>query len=166
MATRKSITKPLGLAAALAVPIALGGCGVVQQVAFARAKARLAVEQADCRALSESYAQKADCLTAAEDETIRPFVNDGDVLTLGQARRKLVAVKLDRGEITEDEARLEMAQIMSAATNEDIQRSNAARAVSAQEMLGRAAMMRATQPPPMVNTTCSAMGNSVNCTSY
>jgi hypothetical protein len=90
-------------------------------------------------------------------------------------------VKEDRGEITKDEAQLEMAQLVSALRDEDLQRSNAAAAVAAQrsaasaQMLGAAAMMMqasrsapnvAPAAPPMVTTTCIPMGSLVNCTSH
>jgi hypothetical protein len=166
----------------LTVPLALGGCGVVQQVELAKAKERLATQRADCRTrFSESHGQAADCLTAAEDETIRPFTgNDSDLLTLMQAKRKVLAVKVDRGEMANDAALLELAQFASALHDESLQRMNATRAASAQQsaasaqMLGAAAMMLQASKPapiitptpsPMVTTTCMPMGSTVNCTS-
>jgi hypothetical protein len=69
------------------------------------------------------------------------------LFTVMQAKRRVLAVKEDRGEITKDEAQLEMAQLMSALKDQDQQRGNAAAAVAAQrsaasaQMLGAAAMM-------------------------
>jgi len=166
----------------LTAPLTLGGCGLVQQAEMMKAKERLVAMRAECRArYPDSHAQMADCLTAAENDTVRPLAyNDGDLLTVMQAKRRILAVKEDRGEITKDEAQLEMAQLMSALRDEDLQRSNAAAAVAAQrsaasaQMLGAAAtMMQASRPaivvppaPPMVTTTCMPMGGLVNCTSH
>jgi hypothetical protein len=57
----------------LTVPLALGGCGLVQQAEMTKAKERLAVMRTDCRArYPESHVQLADCFTAAENDTVRP----------------------------------------------------------------------------------------------
>jgi hypothetical protein len=113
---------------------------------------------------------------------VRPLAyNDADLLTVMQAKRRILAVKEDRGEITKDEAQLEMAQFVSGLKDEDLQRQNAASVVAAQrsaasaQMLGAAAtMLQASRPapiiapatPPMVTTTCMPMGDLVNCTSH
>jgi hypothetical protein len=167
----------------LTVPLALGGCGLVQQAEMGKAKERLVAMRADCRArYPDSHAKVADCFTAAENETVRPLAyNDADLLTVMQAKRKVMAVKEDRGEITKDEAQLEMAQFVSGLKDEDLQRMNAASAAAAQrsaasaQMLGAAAtMLQASRPAPivapaapsMVTTTCMPMGGLVNCTSH
>ena len=57
----------------IAAPLALGGCGLVQQAKMGKAKERLVGLRADCRArYLDSHAQMADCPTAAENDTVRP----------------------------------------------------------------------------------------------
>ena len=167
----------------LAAPLVLGGCGLVRQAELAKAQERVAAERADCRAQHpSSHAERADCFTAAENATLRPFAdNDGDLLTLLQAKRKVLATKVDGGEMTDDDAKLEFAQFMTALKDESQRRTNANSAAAAQrsaasaQMLGAAAMMmQASRPAPItvptpappVTTTCMPMGSFVNCHSY
>jgi hypothetical protein len=167
----------------LVIPLALNGCGVVRQAELAKAKEHLSAQQADCRAQHpNSQAERADCITAAENETLRPFEgNDADLLTLTQAKRRVLAAKVDRGEMTDDDAKLEYAQFMAAVKVEAQRRRNADSAAAAQQsaasaqMLGASALMlQASRPAPItvptpaptVTTTCMPMGSFVNCRSY
>lgn len=164
-------------------PLALGGCGLVRQAELAKAQERVAAERADCRAQHPgSHAERAHCFTAAENAILRRFAdNDGDLLTLLQAKRKVLATKVDRGEMTDNDAKLEFAQFMTALKDESQRRTNANSAATAQrsaasaQMLGAAAMMMQASrpaitavptPAPPVTTTCMPMGGFVNCHSY
>jgi len=159
---------------------ALGGCGLAQQARLKKAQEETAAATAACRTRYTSYADRADCQTAAEDQLYRPTVRYGDLLTVLQAQRKVFAVAIDNGQMTKDQANLQLAQVMSGLAQEEQRRNNEAGAVAAQQsaasaqMLGAAAAMLQSSRPapvvvapmqPVVNTTCYPMGAYVNCTS-
>ncbi len=162
----------------LVFPLALGGCGLVQQVEYAKAQDRLAAARAECKAQHpNSLADQVDCQTAAEDAIERPIIQDGDLLSLMQADRKLLALRVDHGEITRSEADVELAQVLTEIRDEELARANATRAVAAQQsaasaqMLGVAArLLQPQQPvpytPPVVNMNCDRVGAFTNCTAY
>jgi hypothetical protein len=77
-------------------------------------------------------AAEADCLTAAEDAYLRPCIDDGDLLSLLQAERKLLATKVSNGQMSKEEADLEMTQVMTAIHSEAAQRANTASIAAAQ----------------------------------
>lgn len=163
----------------LVFPLALAGCGLVQQAEYAKAQERLMAAKAECRAQHpNSLADQSDCQTAAEDAIERPFIQNGDLLSLMQAKRKLLALRVDRGEITRSEANVELAQVLAEIRDEELARANAARAVAAQQYAVSAQMASAAarllqpqQPapyygPPMANMNCTRVGAFTNCTSY
>lgn len=169
--------KRIGIAAFLPV-LALSACGVARQAEVNDAQQRLEAARAFCKAYHKGNgAQIADCWSQAEDMIMRPLYPYGDLLTLLQAKRKVIAEKADGGEITKDQANLQLAELNSEITREQTRRSNAAALVSAQQtaasaaMLGTAArLLQGTQPAPVmgplvVNTTCTRMGAFVNCSS-
>jgi hypothetical protein len=158
---------------ALAAPLA--ACGNPRQAEFEKGKQLYAAAKAECIAQNpRSLAMQADCRTQAANTFVRPYYRYGDLMTLVQAQRKILAVKADRGEITTDEFDLQMAQVESSIAREENLRNLSERSVSAQESVGAAqalgaaaSFIRATQPPtpPVVNTTCNRIGSFTNCTS-
>jgi hypothetical protein len=125
-----------------------------------------------------SLADQSDCHTAAEDTIERPFIRNGDLLSLMQAKRKLLALRVDRGEITRSEANVELAQVLAEIRDEELARANAAGAVAAQQSAASAQMaaaaarlLRPQQPapyyaPPPANMNCTRVGSFTNCTAY
>jgi hypothetical protein len=173
--------KPATASLLLIVPLMLGGCGLVRQAEMAKAKEQLTAAMAECKAQNpNSLVLLSDCYTAAEDTIWRPYVRYGDLQTLMQAQRKVLAAKVDHGELTKDEANLELAQVASAIRQQELERDNSAGMVAAQrsaasaQMLGAsAAFLQATRPQPVlaspapiVNTSCNRVGTFTNCTSY
>ncbi len=139
----------------------------------------MAAAKAECKAEHpNSLADQADCQTAAEDTIERPVLQNGDLLSLMQAKRKLLALRVDHGEITRSEADVQLAEVLSEIRDEELARASAARAVAAQQsaasaqMLGAAArLLQPQQPapyytPPVVNMNCNRVGVFTNCTSY
>jgi hypothetical protein len=128
--------------------------------------------------MAASLADQSDCQTAAEDANERPFIQNGDLLSLMQAKRKLLALRVDRGEITRSEANVELAQLLAEIRDEELSRANATRAVAAQQSAASAQMATAAarllqpqQPapyyaPPMANMNCSRIGTFTHCTAY
>ncbi len=118
--------------AALAASM-LSGCGIAYQMEMTRAKERMEVAKATCKTqFPDHYSERADCVTAAENAILGPLVtNEGDLLALYQAQRKITAMKLDQREITLEEARLEDAAALVATKQQAIDRNNAASMVSA-----------------------------------
>lgn len=135
--------------------------------------------RAECKAQHpNTLADQADCQTAAEDAIERPFIQNGDLLSLMQAKRKLLALRVDRGEITKSEANVQLAQVLAEIRDEELARTNAARAVAVQQSAASAQMAAAAarllqpqQPapyyaPPLVNMNCARVGAFTNCTAY
>jgi hypothetical protein len=172
-----SAVKKTATCALLLFPLALGGCGLVQQAKYARAREQLAAAEAACKAQHpNSLLDQSGCLTAAENSIERPVIQDGDLLTLLQAKRELLGLRVGRGEITRSEADVELAQVTAEIKDEELARANASRAVAAQQSIASAQMAAAAarllqpqQPapyyaPPMVNMNCTRMGAFTNCT--
>jgi hypothetical protein len=61
-------------------------------------------------------AERADCRTTAENSTIRQYVRDGELLSLVQAQSNVIAVKLDKGEMSHEQEQLELATDVTNAT--------------------------------------------------
>src|SRR4051812_20383900 len=160
----------------MVAPLLLGGCGLARDARVADARKQFNAAVSDCVArYTKSLAQRADCRAQAANTYIRPFYPHGDLMTLLQAQRKALAIKVDRGQLSREDHDVQIAQAESAIRQEELRRNNAERGVSAQEaastaqILGASAnLLRASQPPipaPAVTTTCSRTGNFVNCTS-
>jgi hypothetical protein len=181
MAAKVYTHRPVVLLALLA----LNGCGIARRAEIADAKKHLVADVADCKAqYAASFVQQADCMTATENVYEKPFINDPEMLDLLQAKRQVLAVQVDNGQLTKAQANLELATLRTQIKQTELDRRNAAAAVSAQQsaasaqMLGASArLLQGTQPvaPPVVmqsvapravNTTCNGFGNTVNCTSY
>jgi hypothetical protein len=105
-----------------------------------------------------------------------PSIQDGDLLSLIQAKRALLASRVHRGEITKSEFDVQLAQVLTEIRNEQLARGNATRAVAAQQSAASAqiaaAAARLLQPqqpffvPPMPHMNCTRMGAFANCTTY
>ena len=115
----------------------------------------------------------AQCQTDAENQYLAPLKNSpyADLLNLKQAKRAEIASRLQRGQITIEQANVELATMTSQITGEATNRTMTAASVSAQQSAaaaqGQAAAaasmsaMQATMPRPPV--TCMRTGNMVTC---
>lgn len=93
---------------------------------------------------------KAECIGEVERRVLRPAFPDPVSLDLVSATRKSLAGKLDRGEIRQEDADLEMARLKSSLSNNWDRMALARRSVVAQE--------RASDP-----VSCTKIGNTVSC---
>ena len=87
-----------------AIPIltlVLVGCGAPPQADLAEAQRRYIAAKAECdREYPRSLALQADCRTHAAHVYIRPYYRYGDLMDYAQNQRKVLAVKVDRHEIS------------------------------------------------------------------
>lgn len=144
--------------------LSLPACGLARQAEaqskFDAAKAELPSALQSCidrhkRGELKKFVDRASCMNDAENRIARPALQSGgDLLTLRQATRTSLAEKVDKKAISETDAQLEMAKLMTEIVSEDQKRNTASRAVLAQE----AAVAAATAP-----RTCSRFGRSVTC---
>jgi hypothetical protein len=106
--------------------------------------------------------EAARCLNDAEDK-IFGRTNHPDLVNLKHALRLELAAKVDKGQITKEEAdtqfALAVSQMVSTANQRDAQSQQAAAA----SMAAGAAMQQANAPPPRLSTTCINMGSVVTC---
>jgi hypothetical protein len=151
--------------------IALTGCGLAQQAQMRESMQKLqpAIEQ--CRSqYPSSRAQQSDCVTVAEDTYMRPYYRYGDLLSLMQTQRKVLAVAIDDGQMSVDQGNLQLAKAKAELTQQQFERDNAAGLVSAQQraasaqMLGASAAILQTNRP--ATTSCTRFGTNVTCNSY
>ncbi len=119
-----------------------------------------------------SAVRRANCFRDAENTHELPYINDPDILGLIQAKRFDLAVQVDNGQLSQEQAALQLAELRAQTRQVELDRHNAAIAASAQQsaasaqMLGAAArLLQGNQQPPIVNTTCNRLGYTVNCTS-
>lgn len=142
-------------AAILATTIVLGGCAEqrqreameAQQKAITDAGQRLNAARLACNAqFPDSNAQKADCKTQAEDAIMGVYYPYGDLMTLFQAQRTAIAVRLDNHEISRDDANIQTAQAFSAMSQETRRRKNEEAMVAAQRQSANAEAVRAVAP--------------------
>lgn len=118
----------------LVLPLVLSGCGLAQRAEYASAHEQLTAAKAACKAAhSNSLADESDCQSAAEHAIEPPFVQNGDLLTLMQPQRKLLALRVDRGDMSRGGADVQLAQAIAEIRNEELARANASCAVAAQQ---------------------------------
>jgi hypothetical protein len=145
--------------------IALAGCGLAREAEELR-EARAAgyawgAAQAEC---NKRYAQPkqgqmaalATCLNDAE-RLVQRFQPYPDLLELKFANRLAIAAKLDRGQISSEDAQLEAARMSSHLTSELERRLQGRRSVEAQEATAGAAQRSS------LGFTCRQAGYAVIC---
>jgi hypothetical protein len=163
---------------------ALGGCASNNNAQRVQAEAVLQGESQTCSAdAGKSNLEKSQCLNAAIRRTTYMYSTAKDLLDQQMALREVLSAKVDRHELTIEEARLQFAQATSGLTEQA-----AVRAQQQQELISQrnanflAAMgainqmapkpqsvpvyqMPATQPSAQVNCTSTPMGQTVytNC---
>ena len=147
------------VAAAVVFGLALAGCVSSQSKKLNDATASLTAAKAKCDVQTfRTRTEAARCANEAEEAYLLPAFPYPDLVRLKIATRTALAEKVDRGQITQAEADLEMARQMSQASSEIEKRTLAKRAVGAQESAA-SSLDRATRQPSI----CSYTQAGVNC---
>jgi len=176
--------------ASLIVLFTLAGCGLARQAQIRQeidvANVQHASAKASCEQQFPSETQKPvtpglKCFKAADDArngTIQRLKGNAhlDVIEAHYARALLAAERYDRGEISEAEYRVAVAESKAGANGQLFDRRNRTSAVAAQQRAAAAASQQAATAagdsirdafkPTTTHTNCNAIGNSVNCTTY
>jgi hypothetical protein len=115
--------------------IALAGCGIAAQQRLTQHREALKAAYIECATQAKAggwtLVHKGECLTAADNTYLRPDFRYGDLLSVFQAQRQVLAGRVDRGELRLDEAVLQNAQNLAAVGAEEARRNNEAGIVSA-----------------------------------
>lgn len=115
------------------------------------------------------------CLIEAENRFVRPTFPFPDLLDLRQAYQIALAKKVDLGEITTGNARIQMAEVNTKITSIFEERRNArlfanSRAIEAQasstNALSSSLAVLQSNRNPIVTTSCHRIGPTTNCLSY
>lgn len=138
--------------------VVLGCAMLLAGCVSSRDKAAISAAEAgvaDCKAKTfRSAVERARCLNAAA-EIAAPAVGDSaDLFRVAQNTRLVLAERVDRGQITQAEADLQMSQTMAGLVSEDNRRATAQRSAAAQEALAR----------PQFQIVAPG-SNQINCTS-
>lgn len=152
----------------LIVSVALSGCGIAaRQEAEQAEKQRRADMEAAFTACDQTqfsgktqHRDRAQCMVNVANRYIRPIDPYPELLDLLSATRLSIASRVDRGEITEDDARLAFQQKMAELTSERERRNQGRDMVSAQQQAANAATYQALWGN---RRTCTRIGNTVNC---
>jgi hypothetical protein len=139
----------------------LSGCAQQQQ---AERKAAFEAAVAQCRATTPArignYVPWARCVNAASER----FSPSSDTAApLIRATRLSLAAKVDRGELSPEDAGAELARVTFEARQEQARTGAAVAAGRGAALGGTASMLNATMPH---QTNCFAAGPSISCTGY
>jgi hypothetical protein len=154
----------------------LSGCGRAEQQRKHDLQ-MLEITKNDCPTyFPKDRIEQANCINRAEDRYLRPHITYGDLLTVVQTQRHLLATQVARGALSPDAAAVKLAQVVADMHDRARQRENMAMAAQAQQSqataqgLALAARLLNPPRPPApsfpVNTSCVRMGVFVNCHSY
>jgi hypothetical protein len=142
----------------IALAAGVAGCqsAASQKQAEITAAADQAVEQCNTRQFRTAMA-RAQCLNDAERPRLQIAGQFSDLVNVKFATRMALAEAVDKGQMTQAQADLEMAKANSTLMSSGRQRINQDRQLAAQEEIASAA----SAPPRSV--TCNRFGNSVTC---
>jgi hypothetical protein len=155
------------LPAALAVALLAGGSIILsgcaqQQLAERKAAYDAAVVQ--CRATTPArvgnYVPWARCVNAASEQFSPPSDTAAPLI---RATRLSLAAKVDRGELSAEDAGTQLARVTFEARQEQERTGAAVAAGHGAALAGSAAILNATMPH---QTNCWAAGSSLSCTGY
>jgi outer membrane murein-binding lipoprotein Lpp len=111
----------------LVVTIALAGCAATPQGDIADARQRYLTAKAACvSAYPRSLTRQAECRAHAGNTYIRPYYRYGDLMTYVQARRRELAGKADRHEISRAAYEHQVAQAEAEVAREEDRRNRMA----------------------------------------
>jgi hypothetical protein len=137
----------------------LAGCGLARQAEIRERNEAIRAASNDAVAVCNTKQFKlatarAQCLNDAERPLAQIAPDYADLFSVKLATRYALAEQIDRGQITQAQADLEMAKANANLVTSGKQRLNADRAVEAQEAAAAAASN---------SVTCNRWGNSVTC---
>jgi hypothetical protein len=150
----------------------LCGCGVVARQQQAQAQSDIKIARAACDAQIQrqvgTYAAHAKCVNDAIERIAIPAARHPDLVRLQEATRMALSVRVDRREITPEDAALAMARADTevaamaqgrARSDAEIRATDAITTGAYVDMTTRGLdMMR--QP---AGVTCTTLGNTTNC---
>jgi hypothetical protein len=139
----------------------LTGCAQQQ---FAERKAAYDAAVAQCAVTTSArvgnYVPRARCVNAASEQFSPPSDTAAPLI---RATRLSLAAKLDRRELSPEDAGAELARVIFEARQEQARTGAAVAAGHGAALAGSAAMLNATMPH---QTNCWAAGPSLSCTGY
>jgi hypothetical protein len=95
--------------ALLTVASLLAGCSPGESPGLQQAKAAQVESSNDCKAApGKSHLEKAKCINDVIRRTTYQYAQYKDLMEQGMAMREALAAKLDRGELTSEEANLQL----------------------------------------------------------
>lgn len=150
------------LTIALALGLTLSGCVSAQNEEYARLQTTWQEANAACNATrfpsASAYGRCLDNADAVGPPTMGP---DADLGRLFMARRAVIFERLDRRQLTQVQARAELAQLSAELASERQRRNSARQVVAAQQeaaMTASNVALAASRP-----VTCYRMAYLVNC---
>jgi hypothetical protein len=150
-----------GVLVAATCLISLAGCAAQQ---MAERKAGFDAALAQCRATTPArlgnYVPWARCVNAASEQFSPPADTAAPLI---RATRLSLAAKVDRGELSPEDAGAELARVAFEARQEQARTGAAVAAGQGASQAGTAAMLRATMPH---QANCFAAGPSLSCSGY
>jgi hypothetical protein len=164
--------------AALAfLAFALAGCISEQNALQVQAKADFQTAKEECESATlKTHLEKSKCLNDAFRRTEYVNANDKDLLDQMMAQREVLGAKLDRHELTKEEADLQFAQFKSGLVDQENQRRQAQQDQRRANTLAALSIMQGMNPPPqplpvpivhptLTNCTSTPIGSSIytNC---
>jgi len=150
---------------------ALTGCISAAQK---QAAAKMQAARSQCEAIhADKYVPMADCMTQAENSLVRSGYPYPDLLNANQAHRRMVAEKIDRGELTASEGKFQSAQFVAQTESEATRRRQGQQAVNAAQSqawsgvaIAGAAMMQANQPTPTYVVQAPPIPRPITCRTF
>jgi hypothetical protein len=135
---------------ALLVGFTLAGCVSDQSAVQVQAKAdfQTAKEECESSATLKTHLEKAKCLNDAFRRTEYAYASDKDLLDQMMAQREVLAAKIDRHELTKEEADLQFAQFKSGLVELENQRRQALQDQRRANTLAALSIMQGMNPPP------------------
>jgi hypothetical protein len=155
---------PLVLSAA----ILLAGCVSEQNALRAQAKANFQTAKELCNSQNfKTHLEKAKCQDDAYRRTEYVYNSDKDLLDQLIAQRETLSAKIDRGEITQEEANFQLAQFKSGLVEQENQRGQERQANAIAVLSLTQQMTQPPQPLPTYQapTPPNYQSTTINCTS-
>jgi PBP1b-binding outer membrane lipoprotein LpoB len=155
---------------ALWAALFLAGCVSEQNALQVQAKAdfQTAKEQCDSESF-KTHIERANCLNDAFRRTEYVYANDKDLLDQMMAQRELLSARIDRHELTKEEADLQFAQFKSGLVEQENQRRQQQQDQHRANTIAALSIMQQMNPPqqplPVYQMPVVQPSHAVNCTS-
>jgi hypothetical protein len=136
-----------GFAPVVLLSFCLTACGILAEKREQEISAQYDAASNACGQIQAGPVPWAQCQTNAENQYLRPQIPPSytDLLNLKQARRAEIVSRLQRGQITIEQADVELATMTSQLVSEMTSRRMAAQSVAAQQSVAASAAMSAVQ---------------------